>query len=200
VTWTSATRTRSGLDPGYPAASGPVAQRIERRLPDESRPSAATFIGSALPARVSGGVGQSPPPRRRLRCASGPVAQRIERRTSNPCAEVRLLPGPSRTPRELRTFFAGRREARRIRGHFCGRSRSDVQWPCTRLAEERRAPKGARLSHLTPVTECWGTPSVAADRRGSRRSPFLAEARRTPTGPAASFPHFSCCGPRSVAA
>ena len=25
----------------------------------------------------------------------GPVAQRIERRTSNPCAEVRLLPGPS---------------------------------------------------------------------------------------------------------
>ena len=24
----------------------------------------------------------------------GPVAQRIERRTSNPCAEVRLLPGP----------------------------------------------------------------------------------------------------------
>src|SRR6266542_6460738 len=26
----------------------------------------------------------------------GPVAQRIERRTSNPCAEVRLLPGPCR--------------------------------------------------------------------------------------------------------
>ncbi len=31
--------------------------------------------------------------------AHGPVAQRIERRTSNPCAEVRLLPGPPlRTP------------------------------------------------------------------------------------------------------
>src|SRR5204863_8442189 len=28
---------------------------------------------------------------------NGPVAQWIERRTSNPCAEVRLLPGPSAT-------------------------------------------------------------------------------------------------------
>src|SRR2546427_6668237 len=30
-------------------------------------------------------------------CDRGPVAQRIEQRTSNPCAEVRLLPGPSIT-------------------------------------------------------------------------------------------------------
>ncbi len=34
--------------------------------------------------------------RRRYAAAHGPVAQRIERRTSNPCAEVRLLPGPLR--------------------------------------------------------------------------------------------------------
>src|SRR6266508_5118228 len=38
-----------------------------------------------------------------LRWCSGPVAQRIERRTSNPCAEVRLLPGPltDRSPARL---------------------------------------------------------------------------------------------------
>src|SRR6266496_2858194 len=34
--------------------------------------------------------------RRRYAATHGPVAQRIERRTSNPCAEVRLLPGPLR--------------------------------------------------------------------------------------------------------
>src|SRR2546423_7539206 len=68
---------------------------------DEARAfGATTFVGSALAESRDGGGGQSPPPRRLAAMTpatlrrKGPVAQRIERRTSNPCAEVRLLPGP----------------------------------------------------------------------------------------------------------
>ena len=44
------------------------------------------------------GGGQTAPESRLRFLARGPVAQRIEQRTSNPCAEVRLLPGPLERP------------------------------------------------------------------------------------------------------
>ena len=50
--------------------------------------------------------------------AAGPVAQWIEQRTSNPCAEVRFLPGPLEEAPAERAFSSSPRAFRRLR--VCG--------------------------------------------------------------------------------
>ncbi len=79
--------------------------RATRRYPDPGTVAVAQLVEPLVVVQVV--VGSSPishlpslaradwiRPWTTLRCCAGPVAQRIERRTSNPCAEVRLLPGP----------------------------------------------------------------------------------------------------------
>jgi hypothetical protein len=95
------TASPSGLQPAGPAPSPPPSrqekdedQRKERSRPgwhegySEEARGGGSSVGRA-PGCGPGGRGfeSHPPP-------FGPVAQRIERRTSNPRAEVRLLPGP----------------------------------------------------------------------------------------------------------
>ena len=69
-----------------PCVLAPLRRRVARVSVRRLRQKTANRTWAA-PTR-SGLRGGYPPPQ-------GPVAQRIERRTSNPCAEVRLLPGPS---------------------------------------------------------------------------------------------------------
>ena len=86
-----------------PRKVAPSAHDFRRRFSEERMPRRRAEPASA--ATVSRQVTQSRSGNEpRYAARHGPVAQRIERRTSNPCAEVRLLPGPS--PFEVRLSFA----------------------------------------------------------------------------------------------
>ncbi len=115
-----------------------------------------------MPAQKCGSVvsprGGYPPPH-------GPVAQRIERRTSNPCAEVRLLPGPSFGTDG--TSAAAHKPLPRD-----GRARSSrlvqVRGPATLQGGSRRGVKARRrLSQI--VAKLTSPPAEATQSTGAVR-------------------------------
>jgi hypothetical protein len=152
-------RTRDEIDePRVRAGSGRAGRRVAVLPGDDARPSALpprqptgrrrpelsffTRGGGSSVGRAPGcgpggrGFKSRPPPL----VQPGPVAQRIERRTSNPCAEVRLLPGPFRGQRPSRNRSTAHGPARARAGCRAGPSPSPPG----------ACPPGSRAARASP--------------------------------------------------